>query len=133
MYTVLPMDSLHQPVHQCTVEPPNKGHFGSRGFVLFSEVVLWWEVRANRSFIDLIYLGNMFLKLLSAYLHHVLQFPDKITNDELQKHVSFHSNTTRDVLGSGGGVARGVRTVECIVLQVKLINVNFVWLTCRKE
>ena len=57
----------------------------------------------------------MFLKLLSTYLHHVLQFPDKITNDELQKHVSFHNNTTRDVLGSGGGVARGVRTVECIV------------------
>ena len=43
-----------------TVEPPNKGHFGSRSFVLFSEVVLWWEVRANRSFIDLIYLDNMF-------------------------------------------------------------------------
>ena len=43
-----------------TVEPLNKGHFGSRGFVLFSEVVLWWEVRANRSFIDLIYLDNMF-------------------------------------------------------------------------
>jgi len=30
-----------------TVEPPNKGHFGSRAFVLFSEVVLWWEVQAN--------------------------------------------------------------------------------------
>ena len=34
-----------------TVEPPNKGHFGSRAFVLFSEVVLWWEVRANMQFI----------------------------------------------------------------------------------
>ena len=34
-----------------TVEPPNKGHFGSRAFVLFSEVVLWWEVRANMRFI----------------------------------------------------------------------------------
>jgi len=34
-----------------TVEPPNKGHFGSRAFVLFSEVVLWWEVRANVQFI----------------------------------------------------------------------------------
>jgi len=34
-----------------TVEPPNKGHFGSRTFVLFSEVVLWWEVRANMQFI----------------------------------------------------------------------------------
>ena len=45
---------------QYTVEPPNKGHFGSRGFVLFSEVVLWWEVQANRLFIDLIYLDNMF-------------------------------------------------------------------------
>ena len=30
-----------------TLEPPNKGHFGSRVFVLFLEVVLWWEVRAN--------------------------------------------------------------------------------------
>ena len=28
-----------------TVEPPNKGHFGSRAFVLYSEAVLWWEVR----------------------------------------------------------------------------------------
>ena len=35
----------------CTAEPPNKGHFGSRAFVLFSEVVLWWEVRANMRFI----------------------------------------------------------------------------------
>ena len=34
-----------------TVEPPNKGHFGSKAFVLFSEVVLWWEVRANMQFI----------------------------------------------------------------------------------
>jgi len=33
------------------VEPPNKGQFGSRAFVLFSEVVLWWEVRANMQFI----------------------------------------------------------------------------------
>jgi len=32
---------------QITVEPPNKGHFMSRAFVLFSEFVLWWEVRAN--------------------------------------------------------------------------------------
>ena len=37
--------------HDLTVEPPNKGHFGSRAFVLFSEVVLWWEVRANMQFI----------------------------------------------------------------------------------
>ena len=51
---------VHVHIYTCTVEPPNKGHFGSRGFVLFSEVVLWWEVRANRSFIDLIYLDNMF-------------------------------------------------------------------------
>ena len=43
-----------------TVEPLNKGHFGSRDFVLFSEVVLWWEVQSIRSFIDLIYLDNMF-------------------------------------------------------------------------
>ena len=34
-----------------TVEPPNKGQFGSRAFVLYSEVVLWWEVRANMQFI----------------------------------------------------------------------------------
>ena len=34
-----------------TVETPNKGHFGSTAFVLFSEVVLWWEVRANMQFI----------------------------------------------------------------------------------
>ena len=33
------------------VEPPNKGHFGSRAFVLFSEVVLWWEVQANMQYI----------------------------------------------------------------------------------
>jgi len=46
-----------------TVEPPNKGHFGSRAFVLFSEVVPWWEVRANMRFIapqDLIYLDSMY-------------------------------------------------------------------------
>ena len=50
------------PICTCTytVEPLNKGHFGSTGFVLFSEVVLWWEVQANRSFMDLIYLDNMF-------------------------------------------------------------------------
>ena len=28
-----------------TVEPPNKGHFGSGHFVLYLETVLWWEVR----------------------------------------------------------------------------------------
>ncbi len=28
-----------------TVEPPNKGHFGSRHFVLYREAVLWWEVK----------------------------------------------------------------------------------------
>ena len=46
-----------------TVEPPNKGHCGSRAFVLFSEVVLWWEVQANMQFIaphDLIYLDSMY-------------------------------------------------------------------------
>ena len=26
------------------MEPLNKGHFGSVAFVLYSEVVLWWEV-----------------------------------------------------------------------------------------
>ncbi len=29
-----------------TVEPPNIGHFESRAFVLFSEVVLCWEVHS---------------------------------------------------------------------------------------
>ena len=29
---------------EITVEPPDKGHFGSKAFVLYSEVVLWWEV-----------------------------------------------------------------------------------------
>ncbi len=28
-----------------TVEPPNKGHFGSRHTVLYREAVLWWEVK----------------------------------------------------------------------------------------
>ncbi len=28
-----------------TVEPPNKGHFGSRHFVLYRETVLWWEFK----------------------------------------------------------------------------------------
>ena len=28
-----------------TVEPPNKGHFGIGASVLYSEVVLWWEVQ----------------------------------------------------------------------------------------
>ena len=30
-----------------TVEPLNKGHFGSKASVLYTEVVLWWEVRLN--------------------------------------------------------------------------------------
>jgi len=38
-------------VYRYTVEPPNKGHFGSTALVLFSEVVLWWEVRAKMQFI----------------------------------------------------------------------------------
>ena len=44
-------DSFSSWVETTTVEPPNKGHFRSRAFVLFSEVVLWWEVRANIQFI----------------------------------------------------------------------------------
>ena len=32
-------------IHRSTVEPPNKGHFGSASFVLYSEAVLWWEVQ----------------------------------------------------------------------------------------
>jgi len=46
-----------------TVEPLNKGHFGSRAFALFSEVVLWWEVRANMHLIapqDLMYRDSMY-------------------------------------------------------------------------
>jgi len=34
-----------------TVETSSKGHLGSRAFVLFSKVALWWEVRANMHFI----------------------------------------------------------------------------------
>ena len=30
-----------------TVEPPNKGHFGSGDFVLYLEALLWWEVRIS--------------------------------------------------------------------------------------
>jgi len=30
-----------------TVEPPNKGHFRSRAFVLFLEVVLWFKPMCN--------------------------------------------------------------------------------------
>ena len=45
--------SKYTAIYNGTVEPLNKGHFGSRGFVLFSEVVLWWEVQSIRSFIDL--------------------------------------------------------------------------------
>jgi len=49
--TNLNVGRLELYVMQYTVEPVNKGHFGSRAFVLFSEVVLWWEVRANMQFI----------------------------------------------------------------------------------
>ena len=38
-------------VSVATVEPLNKGRFGSRAFVLFLEVVLWWKVQANMQFI----------------------------------------------------------------------------------
>ena len=34
-----------------TVEPLNKGHFGNRASVLYSEVVLWWEVQLNLLFL----------------------------------------------------------------------------------
>ena len=36
-------DSLQ--INDKTVEPPNKGHFGSGDVVLYLEAVLWWEVR----------------------------------------------------------------------------------------
>ena len=41
------------------MEPPNKGHFRSGAFVLYSEVVLWWEVR-----IKLLFLAASALKSL---------------------------------------------------------------------
>ena len=34
----------NQLARETTVEPPNKGHFGSGDFVLYLEAVLWWEV-----------------------------------------------------------------------------------------
>ena len=43
--------SQHWALNVYTVEPPNKGHFGSGAFVLYSEVVLWWEVRLNLQFL----------------------------------------------------------------------------------
>ena len=43
-------DCLHH-ANIITVEPLNKELFGSRAFVLFLEVVLWWEVWANMQFI----------------------------------------------------------------------------------
>ena len=62
-----------------TVEPPNKGHFGSGTFVLFSEVVLWWEVRANMQLIAPSRPNiprQHVLKPRSRLLRHVLQFLD---------------------------------------------------------
>ena len=35
---------LPDPIHLYTVEPPNRGHFGTVAFVLSSEVVLFSEV-----------------------------------------------------------------------------------------
>ena len=60
------------------MEPPNKGHFGSRAFVLFSEVVLWWEVRANMQFIapSRPNIPREHVLKLSRLLHLVLQFLD---------------------------------------------------------
>jgi len=54
------VSNLHNNELLNTVEPPNKGHFGSRAFVLFSEVVLWWEVRTNMPPQDLTYLDSMY-------------------------------------------------------------------------
>ena len=57
------------------MEPPNKGHFGSRAFVLFSEVVLWWEVRANMQFIAPsrpIYLDSIYYSLEVDFYTDVL-------------------------------------------------------------
>ena len=54
---------LSDPGKTYTVEPPNKGHFGSGAFVLFSEFVLWWKVRVNLLLFahqDLLYLDSMF-------------------------------------------------------------------------
>ena len=36
---------MHALYDSYTVKPLNKGHFGSVAFVLFCEIVLWWEVR----------------------------------------------------------------------------------------
>ena len=61
-----------------TVEPLNKGHFGSRAFVLFSEVVLWWEVRVSTQFIppSRPNIPREHVLKLSRLLHLVLQFLD---------------------------------------------------------
>ena len=40
-----------------TAEPRNKGHFGSTAFVLYSEAVLWWEVRITIESIIIISIG----------------------------------------------------------------------------
>ena len=41
------------PYHPITVKPPNKGHFGIWASVLYSEVVLWWEVQHILLFITI--------------------------------------------------------------------------------
>ena len=38
-----------------TVEPPNKGHFGSGEFVLYWEAVLWQEVRLTSNRCSVLY------------------------------------------------------------------------------
>ena len=44
-----------------TVKPPNKGHFGSKASVLYTEVVFWWEVRLSLLFLALKCLANMYM------------------------------------------------------------------------
>ena len=40
--TYLNLSSLHENTH--TVEPPNKGHLGTRASVLYSEVSFIWRL-----------------------------------------------------------------------------------------
>ena len=51
LYSIVSYIDDRLPTLTITVEPPNKGHFGSGAFVLYSEVVLWWEVQINLLFL----------------------------------------------------------------------------------
>ncbi len=47
LLTSAPTEASAPVVLSFTLEPPNKGHFGSRHFVLYREAVLWWEVKKS--------------------------------------------------------------------------------------